>query len=179
MELSFTPWNWLGRKPADHCRAAIGCICPPLPADISTTKPGRSSRLRAQAVEHPRPHAGAAGDDRAGVHERVRRVVIDLLGPHRADDADVVGDAADVREQLADLLAGLAELLEAVLRAEADQLLALQLRDLLALGERLRHRLAVHLGELGLVVEGFEVRRAAGLVEEDDALGLGREDAAD
>ena len=34
-------------------------------------------------------------------------------------------------------------------------------------------RLAVHLGELRLVVEGLEVRRSAGLIEEDDALGLG------
>ena len=68
----------------------------------------------------------------------------------------------------------LAEFLEAVLRAEADQRLALQLRDLLALGERFRHGLAVHLGELRLVVEGLQVRRAARLIEEDDALGLGR-----
>ena len=69
--------------------------------------------------------------------------------------------------------------LKPMLRAEADQLLALQLRDLLALGEGFRHGLAVHLGELGLVVESFEMRRAAGLVEEDDALGFGRENAAD
>ena len=33
----------LGNNPADHCRAAIGCICPPLPFDTSTTKPGRFS----------------------------------------------------------------------------------------------------------------------------------------
>jgi hypothetical protein len=49
----------------------------------------------------------------------------------------------------------------------------LQLRDLLALGEGFGHRLAVHLGELGFVVEGFEMRGAAGLVEEDHALRLG------
>ena len=47
----------------------------------------------------------------------------------------------------------LAELLERVLRPEALELLALELRDRLALGERLGHRLAVHLGELRLVVE--------------------------
>ena len=93
-------------------------------------------------------------------------IVVDLLGPHRADDADLVGDAADVREQLADLLPGLAELLEAVLRPEALQLLALELGDRLALGERLGHRLAVHLGELRLVVERLEVRRPAGLIQD-------------
>src|SRR4030095_14309169 len=36
--------------PADHCREAIGCICPPLPALVSTTKPGRSS------ASLPRPY---------------------------------------------------------------------------------------------------------------------------
>ena len=50
------------------------------------------------------------------------------------------------------------------------QLLALQLGDRLALGERLGHRLAVERGELRLVVEGFELRRPARHVEEDDAL---------
>src|SRR5947209_8726315 len=42
-ELNFTPWNLLGRMPADHCRAAMGCIWPPLPEDISTTNPGKLS----------------------------------------------------------------------------------------------------------------------------------------
>ena len=69
---------------------------------------------------------------------------------------------ADVREQRRDLLPRLAAALERVLRAEAAELLPLQLRDRLALGERLGHRLAVHLGELRLVVEGLEVRRPAG-----------------
>ena len=44
-------------------------------------------RLRAEPVEHPRTHARAALHDRAGVHEGVRRIVIDLLGVHRAHDA--------------------------------------------------------------------------------------------
>ena len=56
---------------------------------------------------------------------------------------------------------------------EAFQRLALQLRDLLALGERFRHRLAVSLFELGLGVEGFQVRRPARHVEVNDPLGLG------
>ena len=72
------------------------------------------------------------------------------------------------------LLPRFAELLEAVLRPEAHQLPALQLRDLLPLRERLRHRLAVHLGQLRLVVERLEVRGPARLIQEDDALGLRR-----
>ena len=94
----------------------------------------------------------------------MRGVVIDLFGPHGADDADVIGHAADVREELADFLAGFAELLEVVLRAEAGELRVLKLRDLLPLGERFGHRLGVHLRELRLVVEGFEMRGAAGLI---------------
>jgi hypothetical protein len=80
----------------------------------------------------------------------VRRVVVDRLGGHRADDADVIRDLLDVGEQLGDLLPVLADLVELVLRPEAAQLLALELRDRLALGERLGHRLAGHLGSLGL-----------------------------
>ena len=80
-----------GRKPADHCRAETGCS-PDLPADVRTMKPGKFVGLGPQAVEQPRAHARPALDDRAGVHEGVGRVVIDLLGLHRADDAEVVGD---------------------------------------------------------------------------------------
>ena len=87
------------------------------------------------AVKHPRTHAGAAGDDGPGVHEGVGRIVIDLLGPHGAHDADIVGHAADVRKQFADFLAGLAELLESVCGPKQFSSLALQLRDLLPFGE--------------------------------------------
>src|SRR5439155_8140417 len=48
------------------------------------------------------------------------------------------------------------------------------LRDRLPLRERLRHRLAVELVELRLVVERFEVARPAAHVQEDHALRLGR-----
>ena len=61
-----------------------------------------------------------------------------------------------------------------VLRSEADELAALELGDLLALGQALRHRLAVHLRQLRLVVERFQVRRAAGHRQPDDALRPGR-----
>src|SRR5436190_3300448 len=50
-ELNRTPWSLLGSTPADHCRAAIGCICPPLPFETSTTKPGRFS------VSAPNPYS--------------------------------------------------------------------------------------------------------------------------
>ena len=56
----------------------------------------------AEAVADPRAHAGVAGLLVAGVDERDRRVVVDRLGVHRLDDADVVGDRLHVRQQVAD-----------------------------------------------------------------------------
>ena len=86
---------------------------------------------------------------------------------------------ADVREERRDLLARLARSAGTGAAGRSSlQLLALELRDRLALGERLRHRLAVHLGELRLVVERLQVRRAAGHVEVDDALRPRRGSAA-
>ena len=102
------------------------------------------------------------------------RVVVDLLGRHRAHDADVVGDLADVGKQLGEVLAGLAVALERMLRTENPELLALQLRDLLVLGERLRHGLAIATGKLGLVVEELQVGRSTRHAQEDHPLDLCR-----
>ena len=71
---------------------------------------------------------------------------------------------ADLRKQFAHLLAGLAVLLKLVLRPEAGQRLPAKLRDLLPLGEGFRHRLAMHLGELRLVIERLQMGRPARLV---------------
>ena len=109
-----------------------------------------------------------------GVHERVRRVVIDLLGVHRADDADVVGDAGDVRERSEISCPDCAMLLELAERPARLQHRVLQLGELLALGERLGERLAVELASVRLEVEGLEVRRPARHAEVDDALRLDR-----
>src|SRR5262249_60672247 len=54
------------------------------------------------------------------------------------------------------------------------ELVGLQLGQLLAFGKRVRHRLAGHLRELGLEVEGLQMRRSTGLIKENDALSLGR-----
>ena len=135
---------------------------------------GKVVGFRTQPVEHPRSKARTTRDDRSAVHERVRRIVIDLFGPHRTDDARLVDDAANVREELADHLSRSTERLEPVSRAHARELLSLELRDLLTLRQRFGHRSAAHLGELRLVVERLEMRRSAGLIQEDDALGLRR-----
>ena len=105
----------------------------------------------------------------------MRGVVVDLLGLQRPDDAEVVGDGADVREDVGELHARLAPLLELERTPAGLEDGALQLGDLLALGEGFREGLAIELLEDRLVVEEFEVRRAARHAEEDDALGFDRE----
>ena len=62
-----------------------------------------------------------------------------------------------------------------VLRRETGEHLGpLELGDLLAFGHGLGHGLATLIAEFGLVVESLQMRGAARLVEENDALGFGR-----
>ena len=57
--------------------------------------------------------------------------------------------------------------------AETLELLILQLGNRLALGERLRHRLAVELGQARLVIKRLQMGRPTGHAEKNHALGLG------
>ena len=102
------------------------------------------------------------------------RIVINLFGAERTDDAHVVCDLAEVWEERANGLTGLAELSERMLRRKALELFTLQLCDGLPFGERSRHWLAVHLGKLRFVVERFEMGWAACHAEKDDTLCFGR-----
>src|SRR5262249_35794918 len=97
---------------------------------------GQVVALAAQAVGHPGAEAGPAGKRRARVHHHVRWVVVDLVRVHRPDDADVVCNAAGVRQEVGDELTVAAVAAEGDLRPEAAQLLALKLGDGLATGER-------------------------------------------
>jgi len=126
-------------------------------------------RLAAEPVVDPRAHARPAGDLGTRVHEHMRRVVVDRLGGHRAHEADVVHDGAEVRKERADLGAVAAEALEGELGRVAEELLPLQLRELLAPGEALGHRLAVHRRQPRLRIEGLELRGPARHRQPDDA----------
>src|SRR5207245_331317 len=75
-------------------------------------KAGQVVAVSAEAVPGPRAHARPAGDERAGVHERVRRIVVDRFGVDRAHDAQLVGDAGQLWKDGGDFLARLAALLE-------------------------------------------------------------------
>ena len=142
-----------------------------------TTKAGRSSASRSQAVAEPGPQRRPAGLLRAGLDERDGRVVIDRLGVHRADDADVIDHAAGMRQQFARARrpTGLAD--ESELRGDdrkavlpgghAGQPLPLRIESGSSLPCKARRA--------RLVIEKLQMRRPAGLEEIDNAPGLGSE----
>ena len=102
----------------------------------------------------------------------MRGVMVDLFGPHRADDAEVVRVCADVGEEVTDFDASLAVFLIVDEGAAGLKYRPLQLRELLSLGEGFGEGLAVELLECWLPVEGLEVRGAARHTEIDDAFRL-------
>ena len=57
---------------------------------------GRSLLGRAKAVLGPRPEAGTAGLCEAAVEEELCRSVVELVGGHRPDDAELVDDLGEV-----------------------------------------------------------------------------------
>ena len=118
----------------------------------------------AEAVGEPRAERWAADLGVAGVHHQHRRLVVRDVGVHGADEADVVGAAADVRKQLAHLHAALAVLLERERRLEQAPGLPFG-RDVPA-----GQRLPVVLVEHRLGVEAVDLRQAAVHEQEDDVL---------
>jgi hypothetical protein len=147
----------------------------PRPSRHHHDEAGEIFRLAAEPIVNPRAHARAAGDLRAGVHEHVRRIVVDRVCGHRAHEAKVVDHGAEMREQGANFRLVLPKFFEGKLRGEADEFLPLQLCELLALRETLRHGLAMHRRELRLRVERLKLRRTARHRQPNHALGLLRQ----
>src|ERR1700722_8060390 len=101
--------------------------------------------------------------------------MVDLFSVHRADDANVIGDLGNLRQDGADFLSGFSDLRERKLRSETIQWLALELCDLLAFGVRLRHWFPAHFCQLRLVIQGLEMRWSACHAKKDHPFGLGSE----
>ena len=102
--------------------------------------------------------------------------MVDLVGMHRAYDAKIVGDGLEVREPFADALAALTAAFE--LRGGGlDELLLARSHggQALAAPDGFRQLGAREFHEAGLLVEELNLRGAARLGQEDDALGLGGE----
>ena len=103
------------------------------------------------------------------------RVVIDCFGVHAAHDCNSIGNArGNLWKDFADILSALAHAIEGMLRCKTLERLPLQLCDLLTAGKAFRHRLAVQLGKLLLIIKRVQMGHAAGHVEPDHALGFRR-----
>jgi hypothetical protein len=95
--------------------------------------------------------------------------VVEGVGDHRFDDAQLVGHARRVRQQLRKLGAALAVSGELELRPEQSGIRVDERRPVALQQPRGRQR-AVQLGERRLVVEQLEVARRAGHEQEDHVL---------
>ena len=132
---------------------------------------------RAEAVGDPGAEAGAAGDLVPGLDVGDRRFVVDRLGVHAPDEANVVDHLRHVRQHLAHPHVVLAVLGELVFRGRNRESLLPRghRREPLALPDRIRQVLVVVLAHLGLVVVQVHLRRAADHVQVDHLLRLGGE----
>ena len=129
---------------------------------------------RPQAIRHPGAEAGPARVLVAGLHVGDRRLVVDRLGVHAPDEAQVVDHPGRVGEHLRDPHAALAVLLELVLRgSDREPLLAARHgREPLAHPHRVGKLLVVPLVHHRLVVVEVHLRRPADHVQVDDVLRL-------
>lgn len=118
-------------------------------------KPRQVLRLAADAIRHPRPHAGAPHElRRTGVDEELGRTVVEDAGLHALNEADVVGDRLQMRQEFADFVSRLAAADELSLRPQKLGIL-LDEGETLVLDVRFRNNLPAHFLKFGLVVEQF------------------------
>ena len=123
-----------------------------------------------ETVEHPGTEAGASGLREAGIEEDLGRGVVELVGAHRAHQADVVHDFGQMRQHFGDLGARLAVAgeLEAGAhhgRIGPDEGIALTPDD------RRRQGATLEFGQLGLGVEELQLARGAAHEEVDHPFG--------
>ncbi len=135
---------------------------------------GEVAGFAAETVAQPCAHAGASGDLGTGHEERHAGGVVDRLGCHGADDADVVGHGTDFREHGGEGGPGFAEGLEGfdgggdgpafVVRGHG--------REAGGASDTVGDVLSCHLGEDGFWVIEIDMGGAASLPEADDAFGF-------
>ena len=133
---------------------------------------GQVAILRAEPIAQPTAHRRTPRDLVAGAEERDRRIVVDRFGVHRAQHADAVRDLRGVRQQRTHRDAAFPVARERSERTRDLEhgLIAAHAGESLAATNAVRQRLAVQFAQLGFVVEGLELRRAAGLEQPDHAL---------
>ena len=103
-----------------------------------------------EPIRHPRTDAGGRTDGSARVQQQGLGPVQRTFAAQRTDDAEIVGNAGDVREQIADPQPRLAALLEVPETFEPAAIGADRLRQGVGPPHR---RLAVPAGKFGLAIE--------------------------
>ncbi len=129
---------------------------------------------RAEPIGCPGAQARFAGDLVARLHVRDRRLMVDRVGVHAADEAHVVDHLGRVRQQFADPHPALAVLSEFVFR-RGDRKPGLargHAGEPLAVANRIRQILIEKILHLRLVVVQVHLRRSADHVQIDDVLRL-------
>ena len=129
---------------------------------------GEVAGFGAEAVAGPGAGAGVSEKGETGVHEEVALSMLAEFGGHAADDADLVDDTGDVREEVADGDAGLAVAVEGPVGG-LDSAVVVELGALNGDG----HGFTGVFFEEGFGVEGIDVGDAAAHVAEDDGAGFG------
>ena len=129
-----------------------------------------------QSVRQPGADAGPARELGTSLEEGDGGVVIDRLGMHRLDEAQVVHDLGRVRQEFADPCPALAvpgELERGRGRGEAG-LSGGHAGQALTHANRVRQLGAAQRVEFRLVIEQVHLRGSAGLEQVDDAFGFRR-----
>lgn len=125
----------------------------------------------AESVGDPGADGGEALEDEAGGHLEDGGSVGVGAGDHRVEEGEVVGEVAQVGQEIGDHFAGLAAGAEGPGGFHEGAAFSEERGDGVgALGFE-----AVVLGEIGFVVEGVDGRNSAGEEDHDEVLGLGGE----
>ena len=129
--------------------------------------------LAAQTVSSPGSQAGPAKLLGSGVHQDLAGGVVEGVGGHGFHNGNVIGDTAKVGQHLGYF--GIALALAAVLELGTQQLgMGVDEGRPVALEQLGRRQGPVEPGQLGLVVQQFQVAGRPRHEEKDDVLGLGR-----
>ena len=94
--------------------------------------------------------------------------MVDCLGVHGPDNAEVIGDFGNVFKDSTDFLPGVSVFLKREIGGFTGQFLALQLGNGLTFGEGFGHGLTIQFPEFGFVIKGLEMGGTSCHVEEDD-----------
>lgn len=166
MELHSLKITW--KEPTMPLTGGDGLSLPPLAHGSHHHKTREIPGLSPETIQQPGSHTGPATHSGSRIHERMSRIMIDLLRVKGTNDAHFIGHGTQTGKQLTEMLTGLSVLFESMLRGETLERPALELGNGLSLGQAFRHAFTISLHQLFLVIKSLEMRRATGHAEVDD-----------